>query len=85
MEEEKFAELCDELMAKIGDGPDSHMHALSKIAEKDMELLEIQKTLASLKKTMAAIRLILKYLLFDLEATKRERDQLRMRLEDRDD
>lgn len=49
------------------------------------ELMEkIEDDPSDNKDSLEAIRLILKYLLFDLEATRRERDQLRMILEDQE-
>lgn len=84
MNEEKFAQILDEIMSKIEDGPGSHSEAFRKIAERNEALKELQKVASDLEESMGAIRLIIKYLVFDLEVTRRERDAFRMKLEDMD-
>lgn len=74
-------ELLKEIMEKIEDGPDSHVGILARIANR-VDIMELKKAIIELDKSMEAIRLIMKYLVFDLEATRRERDQLRTMLED---
>ncbi|HND53052.1 MAG TPA: hypothetical protein PLV92_11665, partial [Pirellulaceae bacterium] len=44
-----------------------------------------RRILTLLQDSLSQLRLDMKYLLFDLDATRRERDELRRRVERRDD
>lgn len=48
----------------------------------DVLRMQISSLSTELRTSAQAVRLVVKYLLFDLEATRRERDQLRTILED---
>jgi len=84
MTDEQFAKMMEELMAKIDGGPGSNTEVLAKLAEKHTAIKEFQKAINEINDSLAAVRIVLKYLMFDLEATRRERDELRMKLEDMD-
>lgn len=74
MTKRELIETLDELLEKISN---SHANILTQIHQqlKPEELKELNGSLDTL-------RLTIKYLCFDLEATYRERDQLRNTLED---
>lgn len=84
MNNEQYLRIIEELMSRIGDGPGSHSDALLQISERYSETEELQQAVAKLSDSFDAIRLVIKYLLFDIEATRRERDEFRMLLEDRE-
>ena len=69
-------------MEKIEDGPGSHVDVLTQISNRHPASEELREVIAELTESVGAIRLIMKYLIFDLETTSRERDELRMILED---
>lgn len=69
------------------------MKQFPEMKRKDLEMLtgeigskyeEIVTSLKALQETLDSLRLEVKYLLFDLDATKRENAALRKRLEDRE-
>ncbi len=75
MTEAQFDILLAELMKKIGENGD-YIGLARKLARsypriKDLELLRM-----GLDESFGALRIIMKYLMFDLEATRRERDRL---------
>lgn len=82
MDEKQLSRILDEFIGKIEDNPGSHTDVFSQIAKRHVAMKEFKEGLSELNESLGAIRLILKYLVFDLEATRRERDQLRMLLED---
>lgn len=84
MTKEQFAKMLEELMEKMENGTGSHTNVLAQIAKQHMAPKELHEVIIELSESMGAIRLILKYLMFDLEATRRERDELRMMLEDKE-
>lgn len=84
MSEKQFPDILEELMGKMEGGPDSHIDELSQITKRHAKIKELSRVAAELKETLEAVRVTVKYLIFDLEATRRERDELRMLLEDRD-
>ena len=85
MTKEQFAKLLKELMDKVQDGPGNYADVLTQFARKHTALKELQEIVAEINDSMGAFRLILQYLMFDLEATRRERDELRMMLEDQEE
>lgn len=84
MTKEQFDKLLEEIMEKIEDGPGSHIDMLAQIAKRHTALKELHKTITAFSESIGAMRLTMKYLVFDLEATRRERDELRMQLEDQE-
>lgn len=72
-------------MGKIEDDPGSHVDALMQIADRHTASKELREVIAELNESVGAIRLIIKYLIFDLEATRRERDVFHTILEDQND
>lgn len=84
MTDEYFAELFEKVINSIDVGPDSSLSILEKIAKKPNASNESIDIFIKLRDSLGNIRLILKYLNFDLEVTRRERDKLRTIVEDRE-
>lgn len=82
MDDVNFREKLFELLKDI-DGvttPEkSKVIRLAKKAKNNQDLL--QKKLGNLQQSLDSLRLGLKYLIFDLEATRRENNDLRKRLD----
>lgn len=74
----------EEIIDEIDSGPGSHLDKLVKIAEKSGTFDEFEGIFLSLSSSLTNIRIVLKYLIMDLEATRRERDELRTIVEDRE-
>ncbi len=78
MDEETFQKRLAELIAEIDTLPAEERDKLrSMAAETKKRHEEIKKTVGGLQDAIDALRLSIKYLMFDLEATRRERDELR--------
>lgn len=84
MTENEFETLMAQVMTKLEDGSGSHLDVLSNIAQKHTAIEEFGQIVGDIAESLRFIRLALKYMAFDLEATRRERDQLKMILEDQD-
>lgn len=85
MDRQSFKEKLQKLVEEMKQVPD--------IQRKDLEILtgeigskyeEIVTSLKLLQDTLDSLRLEVKYLLFDLDVTKRENATLRKKLEDRE-
>lgn len=82
MNEESFQRKLAELVAEIGTLPEADRARLHKLAEQTRERhKEIKKTVGQLQESIDFLRLSIKYMLFDLEATRRENAQLRKLLD----
>lgn len=84
MTSEQLTMLFEEIINKIDSGPGSHLDILVKTAEKSNIPNEFEEIFLELSNSLASVRLILKYLNFDLEVTRRERDELRTIVEDKE-
>ena len=83
MNEETFQRKLAELIAEIGTLPADERDKLELLAEQTRERHRVlKKTVTSLQESIDFVRLSIKYMLFDLEATRRENEQLRRMLED---
>ncbi len=83
MNEETFQRKLAELIAEIGTLPAGERDKLELLAEQTRERHQkLKETVNSLQESIDFVRLSIKYMLFDLEATRRENDQLRKMLED---
>jgi len=83
MNEETFQRKLAELVAEIGTLPASEREKLQLLAEQTKARHEqIKATVSSLQESIDFLRLSIKYLLFDLEATRRENSYLRKMLEE---
>jgi hypothetical protein len=82
MDEGVFQRKLSELVAEIGTLPADQREKLSLLAEETKQRHhELKKTMAGLQESIDFLRLAIKYLLFDLEATRRENAYLRKMLD----
>ena len=83
MNEESFQRKLSELIAEIGTLPAGERDKLELLANQTRQRhSQLKETVTSLQESIDFVRLAIKYLLFDLEATRRENAQLRKMLED---
>ncbi len=83
MDEGTFQKRLSELVAELGTLPEPERERLSMLAEETRQRhQELKRTVSSLHESIDFLRLSIKYLLFDLEATRRENGQLRKMLDD---
>ena len=83
MDEIGFQQKLTELMEEIGNMPEEERGKLETVAAQTKERHEkLKKTVNSLQESIDYLRLSIKYLLFDLEATRRENGYLRKMLEE---
>jgi hypothetical protein len=83
MDEHAFQQKLSELVKEIGDLPEPERAKFEALAAQTRERQEkLHKTVSSLQASIDYLRLSIKYLLFDLEATRRENSQLRKMLEE---
>lgn len=82
MNEETFQKKLAELVAEIGTLPEEDRERLTELAEQTRARHEqLKETVGQLQESIDFLRLSIKYMLFDLEATRRENTQLRKMLE----
>lgn len=82
MNEQEFQQKLTELIAQIGDLPDEDKNKLENLAAETHARHErMRKTISSLQESLDYLRLSVKYLVFDLEATRRENEHLRKLIE----
>jgi len=83
MNEETFQRKLAELVAEIGTLPAGEREKLESLAAETKERhKQLKATVSSLQESIDFLRLSIKYMLFDLEATRRENNYLRKMLED---
>jgi hypothetical protein len=83
MNEETFQRKLAELVAEIGTLPPTERKKLEVLAEQTKARHEqLKATVTNLQESIDFLRLSIKYLLFDLEATRRENAYLRKMLEE---
>ena len=84
MDEATFQKRLAELVTEISSLPDEHRVKLEALAVQTKERhQQLKKTVSDVHDSLDYLRLCIKYLLFDLEATKRENGYLRQMLEQR--
>ncbi len=82
MDEQAFQTKYTELMDKIKQLPEQDRPTLERLAEEARCRRErIQSSVAELQESLDYLRLTIKYLVFDLEATRRENSYLRKLVE----
>jgi chromosome segregation ATPase len=82
MDEQAFQMKLAELMNKIKELPERERPTLERLAEEARKRRErIQSSVAELQESLDYLRLTVKYLVFDLEATRRENAYLRKLVE----
>jgi len=83
MDEQAFQEKFTELMSRIRDLPDAERNRLQQIADATRQRRErLHNSINELQESLDHLRLTVKYLVFDLEATRRENGYLRKMLEE---
>lgn len=83
MDEAAFEKKLNELVNEIGPIPVSQRKKIISLAQRTRNCHEkLKKSISSLQESLDYLRLSIKYLLFDLEATRRENIYLRKLLED---
>ena len=86
MNETDFQTKLGELIAQIDELPNGQREELQKLAAETKERHEkIRTTIRGLQDSLDYLRLSVKYLVFDLEATRRENTYLRKVVEGRHD
>ncbi|MFN0135039.1 MAG: transcriptional regulator [Phycisphaerae bacterium] len=82
MDEVTFQNKLSELMAQIDTLPEGERDRIRAIAaETKQRHADIRKSVDQMQESLDFLRLWIKYLLFDLEATRRENQYLRKMLE----
>ncbi len=82
MDETQFQAKLTELVSQIDTLPEDERERLRALATETRERQEsIKQSVASMQENIDFLRLWIKYLLFDLEATRRENSYLRKMLE----
>jgi hypothetical protein len=83
MNEQEFQTKLAELMGEISTLPQTERQKLEKLADETRQRHErLRQTVSSLQESLDYLRLSIKYLVFDLEATRRENGYLRKMLEE---
>ena len=83
MKEETFQRKLADLVKEIGTLPEGEREKLQLLADQTRERhRQLKETVGSLQESIDFLRLSIKYLVFDLEATRRENNQLRKMMED---
>ncbi len=83
MNEQEFQSKLAELMIEISTLPAAERAKLEKLADETRKRHErLRATVGNLQESLDYLRLSIKYLLFDLEATRRENASLRKMIED---
>lgn len=83
MNEETFQRKLAELIAEIATLPEGERGRLEVLAEQTKERhRQLKETVHSLQESIDFVRLSIKYMLFDLEATRRENEHLRKMLDE---
>ncbi|HOA75259.1 MAG TPA: transcriptional regulator [Phycisphaerae bacterium] len=81
MTEETFRTSIEEARQRINELPEGQRGALLQILDETIERhRELEQNFARVREAVAEWQLMIKYLIFDREATIRERDELRRKL-----
>ncbi len=82
MSEQEFQQRLGELMGQINELPEPQRESLEKLAEETKTRHgQMRDTIGALQESLDYLRLSVKYLVFDLEATRRENQTLRNLIE----
>ncbi len=83
MNENDFQQKLGDLMANIAHLPTEKRQHIEQLAEETKaRRAKMQATIRSLQESLDHLRLSIKYMAFDLEATRRENDYLRKLLDE---
>ena len=82
MNENDFQQRLGDLIQQVGALAPGQQETLSKLADDTLDRhARMKKTVTDLQESLDYLRLSIKYILFDLEATRRENQYLRKLLE----
>lgn len=82
MNEQDFQQKLGDLVRQIGELPEPERTQIQQLAEDTRARHDrMRKTIADLQESLDYLRLSIKYLVFDLEATRRENQYLRKLLD----
>lgn len=85
MDEKTFQTKLAGLMSEISTLPKAERDKLAQLAQQTRDRhAQMKKTVTDLQESMDYLRLSIKYLVFDLEATRRENKSLRAMIEAQD-
>lgn len=85
MNEQDFQKKLGDLMGEISTLPKAEREKLQQLADQTKARhSKLKKTVGELQESLDYLRLSIKYLVFDLEATRRENGYLRKMLEEQD-
>ena len=85
MKEQDFQNKLKNMMGEISTLPAAEREKLTQLAEQTRDRhAKLKKTVADLQESLDYLRLSIKYLVFDLEATRRENKYLRKMVEQSD-
>ena len=83
MNQDAFQRKLSELIAEIAKLPEHQRPQLEQLADQTRERhRQLKDTVSDLQESIDFVRLSIKYMLFDLEATRRENQQLRKMLDE---
>lgn len=83
MDEKEFQTRLAELMSEISTLPRGEREKLEALAKQTQDRHQkLRKTVTDLQESLDYLRLSIKYLMFDLEATRRENQYLRKMLDE---
>lgn len=83
MDEQTFRTKLNEMITEISTLPQNERSSLEVLVEETKQRQQkLKETVDGLHDSIDYLRLSIKYLLFDLEATRRENNQLRKMLEE---
>ncbi len=72
----------NELIAKVGDLPEDYQNQLKPSLDRVIEYTRRRRRILNLiQEALSQLRLDMKYLMFDLESTRRERDEYKNSLD----
>jgi hypothetical protein len=84
MDEALLAQKLNEILSEIGHLPAAQRDTLMTLAKKtQLSHQKLKESMEPLQRPLDYLRVSLKYLLFDLEATRRENKQLRQLMEEK--
>ncbi len=82
MQEQEFQAKLGQLINQLSDLPDGERNRLERMADETQQRhIKMRKTIGDLQESLDYLRLSVKYLVFDLEATRRENRFLRKLVE----
>ncbi len=72
-----------DLIAAVGELPEEHRRTINEVLTRVVDSTKRRRRILSLvQDALGQLRLDMKYLAFDLEATRRERDEFRRQIEE---